>query len=92
MWRRVTPQNGASSCSGVLIAPIDALAVSVTPAGSGAKSLDNVTNRDALLCAWKKAQYNLSAYKGLPVTLTFTAGGGPDGYPTKFDIDGVSLS
>jgi hypothetical protein len=92
VYRRVTPQGAPSACAGAPPMPIDALTATVTPAGGAAKSIDNATTRDAGLCTWRKAQYDLSAYKGQFVTLIFTAGGGPDGYPTKFDIDGLSLS
>jgi hypothetical protein len=58
----------------------------------GTATLGTVTTRDAGVCQWRKTQYNLSAYKGLVVTLTFAAGSGPDGYSTKFDLDGLSVS
>jgi hypothetical protein len=92
LWRRVTPKNTAYPCSAADLSSYDSLSVAVTPAGGAESQLEFVRSIDAAPCSWKKVQYDLSAYRGQVVTLSFTAAGLNDASSTKFDIDGVSVS
>jgi hypothetical protein len=90
VWRRITKQG--VGCNDTALQPVDSLDLAVTPDGGAKRLLATFTNRDSKLCSWQKAQYDLSAYKGQPVTLSFTTTGMNDASSTKFDIDEISLS
>jgi hypothetical protein len=66
----------------------DTLQVSVT-AGGTTQVLDTVSDKD-VTAAWRKYEYDLSAFKGQVVKLQLTGTGPDDGYATDFDVDEIA--
>jgi hypothetical protein len=69
--------------------PWDTLDVEITPAGRAAVRLRRITDADASI-DWQHAAFDLSAYAGQTVTLSFRAQTDLD-RPTDFYLDDVSI-